>query len=300
QFTSPMIWDITIVTAYFIISVAYTWVYTREDLARRGSRLAFGTGLSEADLRRDDRTKFVLAAVGLPAAILLHSITAWIFGLQISRGFWFTALMAPLFITSALVSGTGLMILLALVTRKVGRVTFRDDLVAYLGKLLAIFVAVEGFLVFSEMLTAAYPGAGFEADPISRLLTGEYSPFFWFEIVLGLLVPFILLVLPVWRGRVRWVATASVLAVVGIFAHRLDIVLNGLSHATVPYPPGVAIGTAQAAGTDSFALSQFYYPSWVEWLVAIGVLSFGALVFTLATIGLPLREEQRKEPPAIE
>ena len=30
--------------------------------------------------------KTALAWIGLPAAVLLHSITAWIFGLQISRG----------------------------------------------------------------------------------------------------------------------------------------------------------------------------------------------------------------------
>lgn len=295
HFTSPLIWDITIVTIYLVISLVYVWVYTRADNARRGSRLAFGTGSSPADDARDERMKWVLAAVGLPAAILLHSITAWIFGLQIARGFWYTALMAPLFITSALVSGTGLMILLALVVRRVGRISFRDDLIAYLAKLLAVFVAVEAFLVLCEMLTAAYAGAAFEADPISRLLTGHFSPLFWFEIVIGLLVPFALLIVPRWRLRMAWVAVASVLAVIGIFAHRLNIVLNGLTYATVPYPPGVSIGTAQPLGTDSFAQHLFYYPSWVEWLVALGILCLGALIFTAASILLPLREKTHEE-----
>jgi dimethyl sulfoxide reductase membrane subunit len=288
--TSPLIWDITIVSIYLLISLTYVWVYTRADLARGGSRLALGTGTSESDARRDERMKSLLAAVGLPAAILLHSITAWIFGLQISRGFWYSAIMAPLFVASALVSGTGLMIMLALIVRRAGKVTFRDDLIAYLGGLLSVFIAVEGFFVFSEMLTAAYPGAGFEADPAERLLVGEYSPFFWFEIVVGLLIPFVLLVVRRWRKDVRVVAIASLLTVGGIFVHRLNIVLNGLSHATVPYPPGVSIGTAQPEGTTSFALSMFYYPSLIEYLVAGGVVCFGALLFTLAAVVLPLRE----------
>ncbi len=291
NFTSPMVWDITIVIIYFIISLLYVWVYTRADNAERRSWLAFGTGTSPADYQRDERMKTVLAAIGLPAAILLHSITAWIFGLQIGRAFWYTALMAPLFITSALVSGTALMILLALVVRGVGRISFGSDLVAFMAKLLAIFVAVEVFLVFCEMLTAAYAGAAFEADPIARLLTGRFSPLFWFEIVIGLLVPFVLLVVPKWRLRASLVAIASVLAVIGIFAHRLNIILNGLTFATIPYPPGVSIGTPQPAGTDSFALSLPYLPSWVEWLVALGVLCFGALVLTAAVIWLPLREK---------
>ena len=32
--TSPLIWDLTIVTVYFLISATYVWVYTRADLAR--------------------------------------------------------------------------------------------------------------------------------------------------------------------------------------------------------------------------------------------------------------------------
>jgi dimethyl sulfoxide reductase membrane subunit len=295
--TSPLIWDLTIVTVYFLISATYVWVYTRADLAARGSRLALGTGTSLADTARDERMKGVLAAVGLPAAILLHSITAWIFGLQIARGFWYSAIMAPLFIASALVSGTGLMILLALIVRRTGKVSFKDDLVAYLGGMLAVFIAVEAFLVFSEMLTAAYPGAGFEADPARRLLTGPYAGFFWFEVVVGLVVPFVLLAVRRLRADVRWVAAASALAVAGILVHRVNIVLNGLSYATVPYPPGVSIGTAQPAGSTSFALSYFYHPALIEYLVAGGVICFGALVFTLAAARLPLREGGSAAPP---
>ena len=293
--TSPLIWDFTIVTVYFLLSATYVWVYTRADLARRGSLLALGTGTSEKALRRDDLAKGVLAAVGLPAAILLHSITSWIFGLQISRGFWYSAVMAPLFIASALVSGTGLMILLALVMRRLGRVAFKDRLVAYLGGMLAVFVAVEAFLVFSEMLTASYPGAAYEADPARRLLYGPYAPFFWFEVVIGLAIPFLLLAVPRWRRRVPLVAVASVLAVAGILIHRVNIVLNGLSYVTVPYPPGVSIGTAQPQGTTSFLMHLFYRPSLIEYLVALGVLCFGALVFTLAAWILPLKE---KDPAA--
>jgi Ni/Fe-hydrogenase subunit HybB-like protein len=92
------------------------------------------------------------------------------------------------------------------------------------------------------------------------------------------------------RANVRWVAVASALTVVGILVHRVNIVLNGLSYATVPYPPGVSIGTVQPLGTTSFALSYFYHPSVIEYLVAGGVICFGALVFTIAALKLPLRE----------
>ncbi len=53
--TSPLIWDLTIVTVYLLISATYVWVYTRADLAARGSRLALGTGTTLADAQRDER-----------------------------------------------------------------------------------------------------------------------------------------------------------------------------------------------------------------------------------------------------
>ena len=289
--TSPMVWDITIVLAYTLLSLTYVWLYTRGDLARAGSRLAFGTGTSPRELARDDRLKSALAWVALPAAILLHSITAWIFGLQISRTFWYSAIMAPLFIASALVSGLSLVILLALLLRRLRRIEFDDRLVSYLGALLAMFVVVEGFFVGSEFLTAAYPGVPEDLGPITRLLFGTYAPLFWTEVVVGLGIPFALLVRAGGRRRPVLVAVASGLAVVGIFVHRLNLLLNGLSFVPIPLPPGVGIGTPQGGGA-SFATYHWYVPTAVEWLVVLGVLAFGALLFTLATLVLPLREHE--------
>jgi Ni/Fe-hydrogenase subunit HybB-like protein len=92
------------------------------------------------------------------------------------------------------------------------------------------------------------------------------------------------------------VAVASVLAVAGILIHRVNIVLNGLSYATVPFPPGVPIGVAQPAGQTSFALTYFYSPTLIEYLVAGGIVCFGGLVFTLLAWKLPLREHGHGEP----
>jgi molybdopterin-containing oxidoreductase family membrane subunit len=287
--TSPMVWDILIVFAYMALSVAYVWLYTRADLARAGSRLALGTSRSEAAAARDRRIAGAMAWVALPAAILLHSITAWIFGLQISRGFWYSAIMAPLFISSALVSGLGLVILLALACRRYGVIRFRDDLVALLGGLLGVFIAVEAFLVFAEMLTAAYPGAPEEADAIHRLLSGPYAPVFWAEALVGLLVPFAILVVRRLRVDARWVALASLLAVIGIWVHRLNLLLNGLSFLPIGMAPGASLGDVSGA-PDSFAVSYWYVPTLVEWLIVAGILAFGAMLFTLAVRLLPMQE----------
>jgi molybdopterin-containing oxidoreductase family membrane subunit len=295
NFTSPMVWDIAIVLTYTLLSLAYVWLYTRADLARRGSWLALGTGTSARALARDERIKSAMAWVALPSAILLHSITAWIFGLQISRGFWYSAIMAPMFIASALVSGLGLVILLALVVRRLGRIEFGDELVAFLGGMLGVFIAVEGFFVGAEYLTAAYPGAPDEAGPISRMLVGPYAPLFWIEVGLGLLLPFVILARRATRTNPRWVALAAAVAIFGIFVHRLNLILNGLSYAPIGVEPGVSIGVWQGPAASSFAMSHWYVPTIVEWLIVAGILAFGGLLLSAAVAWLPLREGSHHE-----
>lgn len=74
-----------------------------------------------------------------------------------------------------------------------------------------------------------------------------------------------------------------------IFVHRLNLILNGLSFVPVGLPLGVSVGVAQPDG-GSFALSYWYMPTIVEWLVVAGVLGIGALLFTLAVLILPMQE----------
>ncbi|HEX7949685.1 MAG TPA: NrfD/PsrC family molybdoenzyme membrane anchor subunit [Candidatus Limnocylindrales bacterium] len=291
--TSPMVWDIAIVMAYMAMSTFYVWLYTRADLARRGSWLALGTGVSERALAREERVKSAMAWVALPAAIMLHSITAWIFGLQIGRGFWYSSIMAPMFIASALVSGMGLVILLALVLRRLGRLVFDDSLVAMLGGLLGVFISVEGFLLLAEYLTATYPGAP-DGEAAARMLSGPYLPLFLSEVAGGLAIPFAILAVRRLRQNPRWVALAAGIGVVGIFIHRLNLILNGLSVPNLRLPPGLPIGLPQD-GASSFSMYYWYVPTVVEWLIVLGVLAFGALLFTTAVWYLPLQEHGAHE-----
>ena len=286
---SPMIWDLTVILVYLVLSLLYLWLYTRRDLAARGSWLALGTkDTGQAGRDRDHHLTYILAWIALPAAVLVHSITAWIFGLQISRGFWYSAIMPPLFISSALVSGLALVTIVAFVVRRSGRVSFGDDLGSFLGGLLAVFLAVEAFLVLCEVLAGYYPGI--PTDAVHQLFTGRYAPGFSVEIIVGLILPFILLAVAAWRRRPQVVVIASVLALIGIFVHRANLIVIGLGKAPIQLAPGTPLGTPQTDGS-SFATTSVYFPSITEFLIVIGILALSALLFTLAMRYLPLKEK---------
>lgn len=287
--TSPMVWDVTIIAIYLVLSLLYVYLYTRRDLAARGSRLALGVKDSPAGRARDHRLTGALAWVALPAAVLVHSVTAWIFGLQISRGFWYTAIMAPMFVSSALVSGLSLVAVVSVAARRFGVVSFRDDLVRGLGGLLATFIAVQAFLVFCELLAGTYPGV--DADPVKELLGGQYTLLFAVEVAVGLLAPFLLLAAPRLRGRPGVLLLASALALVGIYVHRIEIILVGLGNAPLPYGPGTALGTQAGADATSFAVASQYTPTAVEVVIVVGLFALAALLLTVGAMVLPLRHE---------
>lgn len=261
---SPLFWDICVITLYLAINVVY---------------LAFMTSRKPG---AQDRVA-VVSRFALPVAILVHSVTAWIFGLEIAKEGWYSAIMAPLFVVSAMDSGLALLLLSLMGLNKSGLFKTEKKLLTNLAGLLATCIAIDGFLIGCEVLTMAYPGAA-GAETLSIMATGATAPFFWFEIIVGILIPLAILLFAKNRARMGLVAAASVCVVVGVFCKRVWLLLTSFVEFNVAGAPGVISGSsaaAHAAGTDAWALASAYAPTWVEIVVVIGVVSLGALTFML-------------------
>lgn len=258
--TSPLVWDICVITLYLVINVLYL-----------------------VNMRRgNDHAVSVISRFALPCAILVHSVTAWIFGLEAAKEGWYTAIMAPIFVASAMDSGLALLLVVLGILKKAGIYDTSRELMAMLAGLLCTCVAVDAFFIFCEVLTMAYPGAA-GAETLALLTTGPTAPFFWFEIICGLVVPFCILVFAKNRARMGLVAAASVCVVAGVFFKRVWLLLTSFVELNVAGAPGVSLGTtaAQQGGAGMWALAGSYAPTWVEIVVAIGVVSLGALAFVM-------------------
>ncbi len=267
NFMSPLMWDVCVIACYLVINILDMVFITRgrEDSVRK------------------------LSYVALPAAILVHSVTAWIFGLQIAKA-WYTAIMAPIFIASALDSGLALLIVCLLALDRAGWFSFDRSLMNSLGKLLATFIAVDAFLVGCECLTMAYPGAS-EANALAVMATGATAPFFWFEIIGGLLIPFLVLASVKRRNSTGAVVLASVLVVLGVFCKRCWLLLTSFVMPNVYGGAGITLGTqtAQQGGTGMWSLVGSYMPTPVEIVIIAGVISLGALAFIVLSQKLIVR-----------
>jgi molybdopterin-containing oxidoreductase family membrane subunit len=257
--TSPLVWDMAVLTTYLVIGGVDLYVLSRPSVSERAMKR--------------------LAIITLPIAILVHSVTAWIFGLMVARPFWNTALLAPMFISSALVSGTALVILVALAARRTAGLRFSDRMLGGLGWLMLWFLAADAFLLLAEILTTLLSGSPDHVHQLEVVLIGRLAPLFWTEVLLGVVLPFVVLSNPRWRSKPVVLAVVSVLAVVGVFFKRINILLSSEFEPLVDLAPGIPGGRPGQA----FDAAQIYVPTWVEWGVLIGMAAF---FLTLVTIGV--------------
>ena len=265
--TSPLFWDICVISCYLIVNIVYLVTMKRY-------------GANSTAVSRVSR-------FALPIAILVHSVTAWIFGLEIAKEGWYSAIMAPIFVASAMDSGLALLLVVLAALRRAGVLEMEQKLYANLAGLLATCIAVDAFFIGCEVLTMAYPGAA-GAETLALMAFGPTAPFFWTEVVAGLLVPFCILVFARNRAKTGLVVLASALVIVGVFCKRCWLLLTSFVVPNVEGANGVTLGTASAqqGGLATWALGGSYAPTWTEVVIVVGVVALGALAFILLSRAL--------------
>lgn len=262
NFMSPLLWDVCVIVCYLIINILYLYFMC--------SRKA------------DPKKVAVISRFALPIAILVHSVTAWIFGLQISREGWYSAIMAPIFVASAMDSGLALLLISLVALEKAKLIKLGRDLMAGLAGLLATCIAVDAFFIGCEVLTVAYPQTAGGAQLLGEMFSGATAPFFWFEVAAGLIVPFCILVFAKNRQRTGLVMGASVLVVLGVLCKRIWLLFTSFIHPNMAGAPGISSGSSVAAhssGIDIWSTAGSYAPTPVEILVVLGVISLASLVY---------------------
>ncbi|MBI4454400.1 MAG: polysulfide reductase NrfD [Acidobacteria bacterium] len=246
---SPLLWDATVITVYLALCVALLWSSLRSELQELPPHFQMGRLLSwvagprtELARQKNERLLQRLSLISIPGALALHSVTAWILGLAKGQPGWNTAILAPLFIASALVSGIGVVILGAGAARRFFGLPIPREVIENLGRYLFLLLPLLIYFLFSEFLTVSYTGGLSHQRVMQEIIWGRFSKFFWFDMVVGILAPFFLLGL---FKRSAWaIQTASLLAVVGVLAERVNILLPSLMrfdplHAEARYLPSV-------------------------------------------------------------
>jgi molybdopterin-containing oxidoreductase family membrane subunit len=280
QFKSPLMWDVVVVTLYLTINVVYLYLMTRKEPNKKA--LSF------------------MSRVALPVAILVHSVTAWVFGLQIAREGWHSALMAPLFVASALDSGLALLIIVLVLLLKFKVFTVEKKLITTLAGLLVTCVAVDAYMVFSEILTMYYPQEESVMLVLNEMLKGSTALFFWGEVILGFVIPLAILLFKKNREKTSLVIISSVLIIIGVFFKRVWLLFTSFIHPHVEGAPGITLGYYSPSESpnvfpDFWTLHGQYAPSIIELAIVVGMIAFGALLFTILSRMILLDKQKVKK-----
>ena len=214
NFRSPVTWGTILLTLYPINCLIYLFFIYKDNKAKIKT---FGS-------------------IGIPLAIAVHGYTGFILALAKGIALWNTPLMPVYFLISAMVSGTALLIILAVIKEKVFANStlinrffqkVEDKVIWELGKLLAVFIAIDLFIAFSDVLLLYYstPENNIAA---SLLLDGPFRNMFLVtEIILGMILPFIVLLIPRLNRNIAALTIISILVLIGIWGMRYTTVVVG-------------------------------------------------------------------------
>jgi len=238
--TSAMSWGVYLLVLYPLDLLIYAWFLFRQDLvnglAQGGFKsklynfLLFGKkDMSPAAKANDAKKAKLFGTLGVPLALLVHGYTGFILGNVQARAIWHTPLMPIIFLMSAMVSGTGLFIIVLLLFEKFKYGEVSQDtrsLVADIANLMKWFIVVDGALMIIYFIVLWYSGeSGYAAAYF--MLHNEAGSFLGVENGLGMLVPLLILLAPKARRNMPVVVLASLLTIIGVLAMRINLVIGG-------------------------------------------------------------------------
>lgn len=253
---SPLFWDAIILLAYVVIGSALTLQLVKAEKA------GVDTGTLKA-----------LAAAALVAGALV-AVTSFVFAFQVARPLWNNPGQALSFTLAALVAAGSVLLTLLTFTDRSGYLPISDKLANGLARGIAVALIAELVFVLAETAGGLFAGQGFEAKAITWLICGAGAPFFWAEIAC-FVAAFVLLLQ---KARALRFA-GGIIAFIAVFLVKYNLVQAELFN-----PVLSMAGFLEGSGI----VSGFYFPSLIEWGVAVGVFGVVCLLLTLAMRKLKL------------
>lgn len=245
---SPILWDVTVVTTYFVLSLLLWFFPMIPDLAISKSRLqgrpaflvkayeflSFRWEHHEAQYKIMRQALRILLILIIPTAFAIHTVTSWLFAVTPRTG-WDSTIFGPYFISGAFVSGTAAVIIAMYFFRKSYKLEkyLTDDHFEKIGRVLILVSIVYFYFNLNEFLVPGYKLKAGDAIHLRELFTGHYAMLFWGIQLLGLIIPVFLLLFKKMR-RPLPMLIISLFVLAGAWLKRYIIVVPPQGH---PYLP---------------------------------------------------------------
>lgn len=299
---SPILWDVTVVTTYMVISLLLYFLPLIPDLAIAKGRMAnppkwmvkvyellsFNWTHHPKQFKILFKVVRILMILVVPTAFAIHTVTSWLFAVTPRSG-WDSTIFGPYFLTGAFVAGSAALIIAMFFFRNNYKLhNYIQELhFDKMSKLLVLTAIVYLYFNINEFLVPAYKMKTADAIHIREMFTGHYAPMFWSVQILGLILPIVLLLFK----KMRQPVPATIIAVFVLIASwfkRYLIVVPTMAH---PFLPKQGVPNEW----------MIYKPTLIETAVTIGslimvvmIISTLAKLFPVVPIWEIAEEEEKK------
>jgi len=280
QFRSPLLWDVSSITVYLTASSIYLFLPLIPDIALlrdySGKRkwfyriFALGWTGTERQHRLLEKGIAFMAILVIPVAVSVHTVVSFVFAMTI-QPMWHSAIFGPYFVAGAIFSGIAGLIVAMNLIRKVYHLEdyLRPIHFNNLGILLLVMTLLWFYFTFTEYITVYYGGEPIHMTIFWSKFTGRFAPYFWGMFLFCFVIPLPLLSLRKTRTPLGTLI-ASISVIIGMWLERFVIVVPTLTN---PRLPNEAVN---------------YSPTWVEWSVLAGCVSFFILLYMIFTKIFPI------------
>jgi len=300
---SPIVWDVTVVTTYFVLSLLLWFFPLIPDLAIAKTRfidrpvflIKVYKILSFKWVHHAEQYKILAKAVRIlliliiPTALAIHTVTSWLFAVTPRAG-WDSTIFGPYFVSGAFVSGTAALI----IAMYFFRVNYKlhkyitEDHFEKIARIMVLVSIVYIYFNLNEFLVPAYKMKKFDAIHLKELFTGRYALLFWGIQIIGLVLPVILLLFRKMRKPFPLLLiSVSVLAC--SWLKRLVIVVPPQSH---PYLPVQDVPSGWLVYKPTLTETAITLASVILVLIIITLLS---KLFPVIPIWEIAAEDEKKE-----
>jgi Ni/Fe-hydrogenase subunit HybB-like protein len=259
---SILFWDAIVLNGYLGLNIVIGWMTLSSD--RKG-------------IKPPGWVK-PLIYLSIPWAFSIHTVTAFLYAGLPGRHFWLSAIMAARFLASAFAAGPALLIIVALIVRKLTDFDPGKEPIQAVGKIVTYAMIANVFFLGLEFFTAFYSQIPGHMNSFKYLYVGleghtKLVPIMWVSNVLAV-VSLVLLIFPSLRRSESLLVTACIALFISLWIDKgFGLIIGGF----VPNP---------------FEGITEYWPTLRETSIALGVWALGFLILTLLyKIAITVREQ---------
>jgi Ni/Fe-hydrogenase subunit HybB-like protein len=170
--------------------------------------------------------------LSIPWAVSIHTVTAFLYNGLPGRALWLTAILAPRFLASAFAAGPSLLILLAMILRKLTKFDAGSEAIRKLSLIVTYAMIINVFFVLMELFTALYSNIPEDAAHFKFMFLGlagntELVPWMWTSMALAAL-SLVLLIVPKYRNNERVLAFTCVIVFLSLWIDKgIGLIIAG-------------------------------------------------------------------------